>query len=100
MNEQKETSGGHKKGRGRPKGADAQAATFYLYPHHITWLKQFNQSEKLRSLIDRAMQEEMNEAKLRQEIDATTKLVDDLIEDINSLRFDKEQPAAISDSQD
>jgi len=44
----------------------------------------------LRSLIDRAMQEEMNEAKLRQEIDATTKLVDDLIEDINSLRFDKE----------
>ena len=53
MNEQKETSGGHKKGRGRPKGADAQAATFYLYPHHITWLKQFNKSEKLRSLIDR-----------------------------------------------
>lgn len=32
MNEQKETTGGHKKGRGRPKGADAQAATFYLYP--------------------------------------------------------------------
>lgn len=96
MNEQKETSGGHKKGRGRPKGADAQAATFYLYPHHIAWLKQFNQSEKLRSLIDQAM----NEAKLRQEIDYTTKLVDDLIEDINSLRFDKEQPAAISDSQD
>ena len=90
MNAQKETSGGHKKGRGRPQGPVAQAATFYLYPHHITWLKQFNQSEKLRSLIDRAMQEEMNEAKLRQEIDATTKLVDDLIEDINSLRFDKE----------
>ena len=90
MSEQKETTGGHKKGRGRPQGPVAQAATFYLYPHHITWLKQFNQSEKLRSLIDRAMQEEMNEAKLRQEIDATTKLVDDLIEDINSLRFDKE----------
>ena len=80
MNEQKETSGGHKKGRGRPKGADAQAATFYLYPHHITWLKQFNQSEKLRSLIDRAMQEELD----------TAKLTSDLIEDINSLRFDKE----------
>ena len=90
MSEQKETTGGHKKGRGRPQGPVAQAATFYLYPHHITWLKRFNQSEKLRSLIDRAMQEEMNEAKLRQEIDATTKLVDDLIEDINSLRFDKE----------
>ena len=80
MNEQKETSGGHKKGRGRPKGADAQAATFYLYPHHITWLKRFNQSEKLRSLIDLAMQEEV----------ATAKLTSDLIEDINSLRFDKE----------
>lgn len=90
MSEQKETSGDHKKGRGRPKGADAQAATFYLYQHHVAWLKRFNQSEKLRSLIDLAMQEEMNEAKLRQEIDATTKLVDDLIEDINSLRFDKE----------
>lgn len=90
MNEQKETSGDHKKGRGRPKGADAQAATFYLYPHHITWLKQFNQSEKLRSLIDQAMQEEMNEAKLRHEIDSTTKLVADLIEDINSLRVNKE----------
>jgi hypothetical protein len=80
MNEQKETTGGHKKGRGRPKGADAQAATFYLYPHHIAWLKQFNQSEKLRSLIDRAMQEEV----------ATAKLTSDLIEDVNSLRFDKE----------
>ena len=80
MNEQKETSGGHKKGRGRPKGADAQAATFYLYPHHITWLKQFNQSEKLRSLIDQAMQKELD----------TAKLTSDLIEDINSLRFDKE----------
>lgn len=80
MNEQKETSGGHKKGRGRPKGADAQAATFYLYPHHIAWLKRFNQSEKLRSLIDRAMQEEV----------ATAKLTSDLIEEINSLRVDKE----------
>ena len=80
MNEQKETSGGHKKGRGRPKGADAQAATFYLYPHHITWLKQFNQSEKLRSLIDRAMQEEV----------ATAQLTSDLIEDVNSLRVNKE----------
>ena len=80
MNEQKETSGGHKKGRGRPKGADAQAATFYLYPHHITWLKRFNQSEKLRSLIDQAMQKELD----------TAKLTSDLIEDINSLRFDKE----------
>lgn len=90
MNEQKETSGGHKKGRGRPKGADAQAATFYLYPHHITWLKQFNQSEKLRSLIDQAMQKELD----------TAKLTSDLIEEINSLRFDKEQPAVVSDSQD
>lgn len=90
MNEQKETSGGHKKGRGRPKGADAQAATFYLYPHHIAWLKQFNQSEKLRSLIDRSMQEEV----------AAAQLTSDLIEEINSFRFDKEQPAAISDSQD
>ena len=90
MNEQKETSGGHKKGRGRPKGADAQAATFYLYPHHITWLKQFNQSEKLRSLIDRAMQEEV----------ATAQLTSDLIEDINSLRIGNEQSAAVSDSQD
>lgn len=80
MNEQKETSGGHKKGRGRPKGADAQAATFYLYPHHIAWLKQFNQSEKLRSLIDQAMQKELD----------TAKLTSDLIEEINSLRFDKE----------
>ena len=80
MNEQKETSGGHKKGRGRPQGPVAQAATFYLYPHHITWLKQFNQSEKLRSLTDRAMQEELD----------TAKLTSDLIEDINSLRFDKE----------
>ena len=80
MSEQKETTGGHKKGRGRPKGADAQAATFYLYPHHITWLKQFNQSEKLRSLIDQAMQKELD----------TAKLTSDLIEDINSLRFDKE----------
>lgn len=80
MNEQKETSGGHKKGRGRPKGADAQAATFYLYPHHITWLKRFNQSEKLRSLIDQAMQKELD----------TAKLTSDLIEAINSLRFDKE----------
>ena len=80
MNEQKETTGGHKKGRGRPKGADAQAATFYLYPHHITWLKRFNQSEKLRSLIDQAMQKELD----------TAKLTSDLIEDINSLRFDKE----------
>ena len=80
MNEQKETSGDHKKGRGRPKGADAQAATFYLYPHHITWLKRFNQSEKLRSLIDQAMQKELD----------TAKLTSDLIEDINSLRFDKE----------
>ena len=80
MSEQKETTGGHKKGRGRPKGADAQAATFYLYPHHITWLKRFNQSEKLRSLIDQAMQKELD----------TAKLTSDLIEDINSLRFDKE----------
>lgn len=80
MNEQKETSGDHKKGRGRPKGADAQAATFYLYPHHVAWLKRFNQSEKLRSLIDLAMQEEV----------ATAQLTSDLIEDINSLRFDKE----------
>lgn len=80
MNEQKETTGGHKKGRGRPKGADAQAATFYLYPHHIAWLKQFNQSEKLRSLIDQAMQKELD----------TAKLTSDLIEEINSLRFDKE----------
>lgn len=90
MNEQKETSGGHKKGRGRPKGADAQAATFYLYPHHIAWLKQFNQSEKLRSLIDLAMQEEV----------ATAQLTSDLIEDINSLRIGNEQSAAVSDSQD
>ena len=80
MNEQKETSGGHKKGRGRPKGADAQAATFYLYPHHVAWLKRFNQSEKLRSLIDLAMQEEV----------ATAKLTSDLIEDVNSLRVNKE----------
>ena len=80
MSGQKETTGGHKKGRGRPKGADAQAATFYLYPHHITWLKRFNQSEKLRSLIDQAMQKELD----------TAKLTSDLIEDINSLRFDKE----------
>lgn len=90
MNEQKETSGGHKKGRGRPKGADAQAATFYLYPHHVAWLKRFNQSEKLRSLIDLAMQEEV----------ATAQLTSDLIEDINSLRIGNEQSAAVSDSQD
>lgn len=87
MNEQKETSGGHKKGRGRPKGADAQAATFYLYPHHIAWLKQFNQSEKLRSLIDRAMQKELDTAKLTSDL-------------IDLLRIDNEQPAAISDTQD
>ena len=80
MSEQKETTGGHKKGRGRPQGPVAQAATFYLYPHHITWLKRFNQSEKLRSLIDQAMQKELD----------TAKLTSDLIEDINSLRFDKE----------
>jgi hypothetical protein len=90
MNEQKETSGGHKKGRGRPKGADAQAATFYLYPRHVAWLKRFNQSEKLRSLIDLAMQEEV----------ATAQLTSDLIEDINSLRIGNEQSAAVSDSQD
>ena len=91
MNEQKKHRAAQKRSWPPERCSMRKAATFYLYPHHITWLKQFNQSEKLRSLIDQAMQKELRHCKIGGS---------DLIEEINSLRFDKEQPAVVSDSQD